>query len=241
MAFLRGRDYDYIIFQDWHGNGFWTARACRLAAAFRGTTIGLISHAPNQWQKAGMRTLGANPLDEASLEWTEKETIASVDVLISPSRHMIHWLRDHDYRLPERVEIWPITFEDPVVTGSPETVDRGHIIFLDDWRRVRACTYSGALRDLKGAVARMPRKVSLLVKLAEVDDKPAAAYVRELHVEFNKVEFHVETNFDYMQPVRYIRRNNGVLVIPSILDNFPLTVIECITNGFRHPDHRAPP
>jgi GT2 family glycosyltransferase len=81
-------------------------------------------------------------------------------------------------------------------------------------------------------MAPLPRQVSLMGKLAQIEDKPTAAYLRELQLELNEVEFHVETNFDYMQAVRYIRRYNGIVVIPSILDNFPLTVVECITNGF---------
>jgi O-antigen biosynthesis protein len=233
MAFLRQRNYDYLIFQDWYANGFWTARARQLGAGFGTARLGLIAHSPNQWQKAGMQSLGSAPVDEAALEWGEKETIAAVDVLISPSHHMIEWLRDHGYKLPERVAVCPYSFEDPTVRGSPEIVDRDHLIFFGRLETRKGLhLFGSALRNLMHSGAQLPRKISFLGKLAEVEGRPANDYLQDLQADLGSVEFNIETNFDYMQAVGYIRRSNGVVVIPSILDNYPLTVIESIANGF---------
>jgi hypothetical protein len=62
-----------------------------MGVAFGDTPIGLIAHSPTQWQKLGMQTFGS-PVEDCSVEWAEKETIAAVDVLISPSQHMVDWL-----------------------------------------------------------------------------------------------------------------------------------------------------
>ena len=233
MSFLRRRDYDYLIFQDWHANGFWTARARQLGAGFAATRIGLITHSPNQWQNAGMQSFGANPLDEAVLEWTEKETIAAVDVLVSPSQHMISWLRDKGYRLPNSIALCPYTFEDSRIRGNPETVDRDHLIFFGRLETRKGLhLLGGALRDLQHCNAWLPRKVSFLGKLAEVEGRSSTDYLSDLEVELGNIEFYIETDFDYVRAIDYIRASNGVVVIPSILDNYPLTVIESITNGF---------
>jgi glycosyltransferase involved in cell wall biosynthesis len=233
FEFLREREYNYIVFQDWHANGFWSARARRMGAAFERTPIGVISHSPNEWQKAGMRSFGHHPLDENSLEWAESQAIAAADFLISPSRHMVNWLREHDYELPARVAICPYTFEDPLVAGRPETVDRGHLVFFGRLETRKGLHLLGhALRALKHSGGPLPRKISCLGKLAEVEGVPTEAYLRELNAELPEVQFAIETNFDYRQAVTYIHDCNGVVVIPSILDNYPLTVLESITNGF---------
>lgn len=232
LEFLRPRHYDYIIFQDWQANGFWATRARRMRAAFGRTPIAVISHSPNQWQKAGMRTFGANPLDESGLEWAEKEQIAEADILISPSHHMVRWLNEHGYKLPERVAVCPYTFEDSVRAGRPESVDRNHLIFFGRLETRKGLhLLAGALRGLKREGARLPRRISFLGKCATVEGLPTQDYLHTLQVDLESVKFRVETDFDYMQAVDYIRRSNGVVVIPSILDNFPLTVIESITNG----------
>jgi len=234
MDFLRARSYDYLIFQDWHANGFWSVRARQLGAAFVNTPIGVICHSPNEWQKAGMQSFGANPVEEAALEWAERQAISDADVLISPSYHMIEWLRTHGYALPTRVAICPYTFEDAPACGQPEPVDRDHVIFFGRLETRKGLHLLGeALRGLKSMGARLPRRVSCIGKSAEVQGRPSIDYLRDLQVELGEIEFFIETDFDYIQAISYIQRCNGVVIIPSILDNYPFTVIESIINNFR--------
>jgi glycosyltransferase involved in cell wall biosynthesis/GT2 family glycosyltransferase len=230
--YLRTRPCDYLIFQDWHANGFWAARAKQMGAAFSDVPIGLIAHSPNQWQKEGMSTFG-RPVDDCSLEWAEKETIAAVDILISPSHHMLEWLQSHGYRLPDRVAICPYTFEDHTVAGAPADVDKSHLIFFGRLETRKGLhVLGGALRELHQVGGRLPRKVSYLGKMAEVNGVPTTKYLQRLKADLGEVEFVIESDLDYTQAVNYIRTHNGVVVIPSILDNYPMTVIESITNGF---------
>jgi glycosyltransferase involved in cell wall biosynthesis/GT2 family glycosyltransferase len=233
MHFLRGRNYDYVIFQDWHANAFWSVRARRLGAAFENTPIGVISHSPNEWQKAGMQSLGANPVEETALEWSERQAIADADVLISPSHHMIGWLQDHGYPLPARVAICPITFEDETEVGRPESVDRDHIIFFGRLETRKGLHLLGdALREVKSTGGYLPQRISFLGKAAEVRGRSSIDYLRDLRDELAGIDFTVETEFHYFQAVEYIKKCNGIVVIPSTLDNYPLTVIESIVNGF---------
>ncbi len=230
--FLRTRACDYVIFQDWHANGFWATRAKQMGVAFCDVPIGVITHSPNQWQKEGMRTFG-RPFDDCSLEWAEKETIAAVDILISPSYHMLEWLQSRRYRVPDRVVICPYTFEDQTFAGDPASVDTGHLIFFGRLETRKGLhLLGGALRELRQRGGQLPHKVSYLGKLAEVHGVSTSKYLQQLRADLGDVEFVVESDLDYTEAVDYIRTNNGVVVIPSILDNYPLTVIESITNGF---------
>jgi GT2 family glycosyltransferase/glycosyltransferase involved in cell wall biosynthesis len=233
MQFLRQRPCDYLIFQDWHANGLWTARARRMGMAFGRTAIAVITHSPNQWQKTGMHSFGTYPVEEHGLEWAEKEQIAAVDILISPSNHMVGWLRDHGYTLPERVAICPYTFEDPLLPGHPEAPNRDHLIFFGRLETRKGLhLLGGALRNLKRMGGRLPRQVSFLGKYADVEGVRAQDYLRDLCAELESVEFRIEAEYDYIQAMDYIRGSNAIVVIPSVLDNFPLTVIESIANGF---------
>lgn len=233
MEFLRRRDYEYLIFQDWHANGFWAARARQMGVLFERAVVGVIAHSPNQWQKVGMCSFGGNPFDEAGLEWTEKEQIAAADILISPSYHMVRWLRTHGYKLPDRVVICPYTFEDPVVMSCPHQPDRDHLVFFGRLETRKGLHLLGdALRAMKQASKPLPRRVSFLGKYAAVEGVSAADYLARLHRDLISVEFRIETDWDYRQAVNYIQRSNGIVVLPSILDNYPLTVIELIVNGF---------
>ena len=85
---------------------------------------------------------------------------------------------------------------------------------------------------MAAAGERLPRQLSLLGKYAMVQGTPTAEYIADLERDLPSLEITTHTDFDYLTAIQYIKRTNGVVVIPSILDNYPLTVLECITNGF---------
>lgn len=233
LNFLRDRGQKYVIFQDWHANGFWSARAKEMGVAFADATIGVITHSPNQWQREGMEHYGDEPFERADLEWAEHEALAAADVLISPSLHMINWLQNHDYRLPDTVVHCPITFEDPLQDVEPGTLDADHFIFFGRLETRKGLHLLGsALRMLRAGGDSLPRRISLLGKHALVEEKPSQEYLAQLQADLPEISFQVETELSYAEAVSYIKRANGLVVIASLLDNFPLTVVESITNGF---------
>jgi glycosyltransferase involved in cell wall biosynthesis/GT2 family glycosyltransferase len=228
--YLRTRDDRCILFQDWHGNGFWSVRARLLGTDFSDRTIGVIAHSPTKWQKAGMLTFGESPLDEANLHWIEQEAIAGADVLISPSQHMVSWLEDNGFKLPARVEICPYTFEDSA-TGPPlGPPDLTHLMFFGRLETRKGLHLLGRALKEMSPVTR-PRRVSFLGKHARVDGQPSEVYLAALQAELPDVHFTVNTDLDYVGALATIKAQNGLVVMPSTLDNLPLTVIESIVNG----------
>lgn len=228
MQFLRTRQDDYVLFQDWHANGFWSMRAKRMGLAFASTTLGLIAHSCTEWQNEGMGTFGDDPVELADLAWAERRAISEADILVSPSRHMIEWLSGHGVVLPDRVALCPYTFEDPVYPRLPPP-DLGHLLFFGRLETRKGLHVLGqALRGL----AIPPRRVSLLGKYAQVEGVPTERYIEQLRYDLPSVSIEAHTDLDYREAVAFIRAANGVVVMPSLLDNLPLTVIECITNGF---------
>lgn len=231
--FLLDRTHQYVIFQDWHGNGFWTARAKRMGVFRPDTCIGVITHSPNEWQREGMEHHGDEPFERADMEWIERETIAAADIIVSPSQHMINWLRQHGYALPQTVVRCPITFEDELAVALPGTCDLDHIIFFGRLETRKGLhLLAAALLDMDSHGHPMPRRLSLLGKNALVDGQPTGVFLADLQRKLPEIEFFVENDFTYVEAVNYIKDAKGLVVLPSMLDNFPLTVVESITNRF---------
>jgi O-antigen biosynthesis protein len=227
--YLRRGHYRCILFQDWHGNGFWTIRAKQMGTDFVDTKIGVIVHSPTKWQNAGMLTFGSSPLDQADLGWIEQEAIAGADFLVSPSLHMVVWLGQNGFALPQHVEICPYTFEDEPTADPTSLPDLSHIIFFGRLETRKGLHLLGeALRDM--SPLSRPRRVSLLGKHAFVEGRPSEAYIASLAADLPNVKFSVATDLDYAEALSFIKRTNGLVVMPSTLDNLPLTVVESIVH-----------
>ena len=230
MQFLRGRDDRYVLFQDWQANGFWPMRAKRMGLAFAHTTLGVIAHSCTEWQDEGMRSFGADPIVAADLAWTERQAIAEADVLVSPSRHMVDWLRGHDFALPTRVALCPYTFEDEASALLPPP-DLSHFIFFGRLETRKGLGVLGdAVRGLLAGAGR-PKRISLLGKYAQVEGVPTQTYLDDLRRDLPDIQIDVQTDLDYREAIAFIRDTNGLVIMPSLLDNLPCTVIESIAKG----------
>ena len=231
MNWLKEQSYTYVLFQDWHANGFWSFRAKQLGSGLSDVTLGVIAHSPTEWQNEGMKTFGGDVVYQSDLEWCERESIAAADILISPSAHMVEWLKSHHYSIPARIEICPYTFEDEVEAQPPETADTSHLIFFGRLETRKGLhLLGGALRALKAAGAALPARASFLGKSASVDGIRSEDYLQQLADDLPEVEFSVQTDLDYVEALSFIQTSRGVVVTPSLLDNLPLTVIESINN-----------
>lgn len=231
--YLLDKDYKYIIFQDWQGNGFWTARSKQMGVGFSNSRIGLITHSPNQWQRQGMEHHGDEPFERADLEWVEREAIEAADIIISPSQHMLNWLMTHGYKLPEATACCPITFEDEIFHSQAATFDPDHLIFfgrLETRKGLHLLTH--ALVRIREMACPLPKRLSLLGKKAIIEEMQADDYLEQMKRELPEIDMQVRDDLSYAEAIDYIRAQNGLVVIPSLMDNFPLTVVESVANGF---------
>ncbi len=233
MQWLKGRQPDCVLFQDWKAEGFWTVQAKRMGLAFVDVPIGVIAHAPDTWQTEGMKTFGPDVIYQDDMSACEQAAIHGADMVISPSRHMVRWMEEAGFKLPRRVEICPLPFEDEVPARWTRPVDKQHLIFFGRLETRKGLELLGAaLRRLKRESGRLPIKLSLLGKYGQVEQGSVASYIDRLRSDLPEIEFAVVADLNHLQALRYIEVANGVVLIPSLLDNFPLTVLESIQHGF---------
>src|SRR5262249_18390508 len=232
FKYLEQKSYSVIHFQDWRANGFWSIRAKRLGLAFDQTPLTVTAHSGTKWQDEGMQRFGPEPIETAKLVWAETYAIEHCDTLLSPIRYMLEWLSEHGVRLPESVLVTPNAYTENTEkeTAVPE-VDNDHLIFFGRLETRKGLHVLGeALRQLRREGGPLPRTVSFLGTLMTVNGQPAGEYLDQLRQDLAPIEFRVIDNFDHLGARDYIERTRGLVVIPSLLDNCPYVVIECIEN-----------
>src|SRR5262249_35130097 len=92
--------------------------------------------------------------------------------------------------------------------------------------------FGDALRQLRREGQPLPQTVSFLGTHFNVTGRPSEEYLAQLHQDLAPIEFRVINDFDHLGARDYIEHTRGLVVIPSLVENCPYVVIECIENRF---------
>lgn len=232
--YLKDRRFDVVHFQDWLGNGYASIQAKRTGQAFAGTLLTVTMHSPTQWHHQGMERWSKNPEEEIRLTWCERYACREADVLVSVTDYMMDWADKNHWQLAADHRRLPCCYRPApeLAALGAAAVDSGHLIFFGrlETRKGLEVFCQGVLQTLDaqpGAV----HTLSFLGKAAEVRGVPSLDYIREAFAAHPELTVEVKTDLDTFQALGYIMSSGGVVVLPSLVDNSPYTVIECITYG----------
>lgn len=226
---LKERDFDLIHFVDYIGLGYFAALAKSQGLRFRDTTLVVTTHAPTLWS----RLQNARPLDDISYlvrDRLERGLVQLCDLVISPSRYMLEWLRSQDWSLPEQQVVLPNLLpmkqqEASCAPRAPSTAPIKEIVFFGRLEpRKGLLIFCDAIDRLSD---RLPPHVSIsfLGKLSR--DYPQDLLEARTGRWKRPVTFH--TGFDTFEAVDYLKGEGRLAVLAALSDNSPYTVLECLS------------
>lgn len=228
---LAERHFDVVIFMEWQGNGYYALRSRECGLRFQDTVFITHMHSPSLWHAVYNAELPEHPLQ--ALTWfMERQSLALADAVISPSAFMIEWAQKHGYRLPALTCVQPNLFE-VELSSSSKRVGRSHIGELVFFGRLEyrkgLVEFCDAL-DLLVREATLPKQVTFLGKFARVGQEHAALYLaRRARAWPIPVTF--ITCADHKEALKYLAEGERLAVMPSVADNSPYTVYECLAGG----------
>jgi glycosyltransferase involved in cell wall biosynthesis/GT2 family glycosyltransferase len=234
--YLRHGNYQFIHFQDWLGLGFVATQAKKAGLAYAHTTLTLTMHSNTEWFGEGGRHFFSEGMDNLLTEYSERYCVEHADLLLSPSRYMFNWAEEHHWTLAKNREVVPNLSR----TGELPAHWQNHY----EWK-TEALIFFGRLETRKGLDLFLKtlslihksgdlKKVKHIVFLGRVwqlnglpaDEAIANFFAEELPGQ----QFELITNFDHQQAVEYLdnERQRSLVVLPSLCDNYPYTVLECL-------------
>lgn len=227
---LRDRYFDLIYFPEWTGCGHYTLAARRLGVCFQDTGIIVGTHSPTLWHLEGNRRLHVN-LDPLWADALERGAVAAADAVVSPSRYMLKWLGGAGWSLPEVCHVLPNpmpahTRIAPARSAAPPI--RELVFFGRLEARKGLLLFLAALRRLEpDLLARL--SVTFLGKPGDAagDSLRAIAAARPTQV----AGWQMLTDLDAAGAGRYVSGEGRLAVIPSLVENSPMTVLECLGLG----------
>lgn len=232
---LKGRDdLDVIVFQDWRGLGYCSMSAKRSGLAFAGTRLVHIVHGPMAWLWEANETVtldtesfAAALIEQRAAEWA--------DTVLGPSRYLVDWMaRRWDLGLDRRVVPYPTARQ--VGDGPPraehvwQPAPLEELVFFgrfEDRKGIRV--YTEALNRI-GPERLAGMRLTFLGRPVPHSCDEVAAMLRPAVTEAVDGP-HFIIDRDSHAARAYLRQPGRLAVIPSLIDNSPNVVIECVEDG----------
>src|SRR5439155_625430 len=132
---------DVVVVDDWRGLGYAALRARQAGRALTETAFVVYCHGPGRVLSAFAEKV-PDTLERFGEQIAERTSLALADVVVSPSRWLLEWMRHHAWPVPESARVIQYLRESTAL-GEPRrgTADGGGI---------RRLAFFGQLREGKG-------------------------------------------------------------------------------------------
>ena len=231
---LREETPDVAVVNDWRGLGYIAQRARDAGLALRDTAFVLHCHGPARVLAEFARKV-PDTLARFGEEVMERASLGMADAVVSPSAWLLGWMRSHGWPVPESARVIPyvrqsIALSEPPPPAPPVLPIKRLAFFgqLREGKGVRI--YLEALAELDPASL---DGVELLFLGRESERWTNAIITNSLPegVRNAVAAVRFETGLERTSALAELRRPGTLAVMPSLLDNAPNTVAECIEQG----------
>jgi glycosyltransferase involved in cell wall biosynthesis/GT2 family glycosyltransferase len=247
---LAARDFDVIHFHDRLGTGFHAVHAKRLGLAFPRTTLCVTLHGCVRWGEIGNEAAISEP-HFLEIDHMERAAARRADVVISPTRYLLDWVRSEGWELPVRTFVQPLLWDEAAPACPPrDSVDE--VVFFGRLELRKGLDLFCDAIDRLCRHSSKPFAVGFLGKDHPIHGVPATEYIRSRAMAWAARPVAIHTAWDTEQALAYLRGAGRMAVVPSRWDNMPVTILECIGSGVPflasrtggipeeiHPDDRA--
>jgi glycosyltransferase involved in cell wall biosynthesis len=231
---LRERPPDVVVADDWRGLGWAAMRSRQLGLTLTKTAFIVHCHGPGRVLAAFAQKV-PDTLARFGEEVTERASLELADAVVSPTEWLLDWLRAHEWPVPESASVIPYVRQGVALDETPEPPATAE--------QVRRVAFFGQLREGKGIrifLTALDRLESDVLRGVEViflgsesnrwtSDRILSALSTEVRERVAGIRF--ETQLPREAALAELRRPGTLAVMPSLLDNSPNTVLECIDHG----------
>ncbi|HTB45077.1 MAG TPA: glycosyltransferase [Acetobacteraceae bacterium] len=234
---LQDRSFDVILFQDWLALGHACMIAKRTGLAFANTTLAILAHSNSPWISEANHAF-PTCLSDLALAHMEQQAVELADGVVSPSQYLADWMREAGWKLPESTSVIPYFLAGadlPCVAKRSTNGDRqrlgrpGHLVFFGRLEKRKgidiflAALASDELRPFQF-------KLSFLGRPATRSIEHISAFIATHRPDLMAgLSFEPALSSDEAQA--WLAATDCIPVIPSLIDNSPCVIYECLKLG----------
>ena len=231
---LRDAPPDVVIADDWRALAYIALRARQTGIGFTDCAFVIHAHGPGRVLTEFAQKV-PDTLERFGESVAERTAIRLADAIVSPSEWLLDWMRDHSWALPESAHVMQYIRQSAALDEAPERAPAGE--------RLRRLAFFGQVREGKGIRVFLAALGTLdpdllggveLIFLGSArgrwtPDRVLEALSPDVRERVSNVRF--ETQLDRDAALAELLHPGTLAVMPSLLDNSPNTVSECIEHG----------
>jgi len=232
-AWLRKQEFDVIHFPELQGHGYYSVLAKHQGIDFSRTTLCIDTHSPISWIREQNREAPYSP-DELEMDFMERQSVALADVVLSPSQYMLRWMQSRGWTLPAVCYVQQNIASPELRTFAGLKRRRGgmqgpvELVFFGKLEERKGIGLFCDALDLLGGRNLPQFSVTFLGKSAMVSGRDALGYIGA-RAEGWAFPYCTITDRGHEAALRFLSASAGrIAIIPSLEDNLPNTVAECL-------------
>ncbi|MGI9491256.1 MAG: glycosyltransferase [Geminicoccaceae bacterium] len=226
-AFLQDHQFDVVHAADAAGyaSSFAVLRAAGLA--FSRTKLVVTAHGGIAWHRRGNQL--AWTVDEAEASFAEKQMLRLADVICCPSRYMQEHLLSNGEAKPEQLIVLPNALTSQ--TRSFGVADRS-VRNVDELVMMGRIEPRKGVDRFAGAIKRLAASGITGFKVTFLGKPGPGIDLEDIRAMLGPMGDHAcfIANYDHIEAVNYVKTHDCLVVIPSLRENLPYSLYECLEN-----------
>jgi len=233
LAALQQDPPDVAVVNDWRGLGYAAQRTRQLGVGPAQTAFVMHCHGPGR-VLAEFAQKVPDTADRFGEGVIERASLELADAVVSPTAWLLGWMREHGWPVPDGAQVIPYIRESVVLDGTTSPADGS--------APIRRIAFFGQLREGKGirifveALERLAPDVLDGIELEFLGGARGRWSVERVEAALAPLRQRlgavtIEPSLDRDAALARLRRPGTLAVMPSLLDNAPNTVSECIEQG----------
>ena len=230
---LKHFDFDLVHTPEWRAHAYFCLVAKKLGIAFGNTLFCVGTHSPTLWNIKGNSRLITEEVDLVD-SYMERKCVEMADIVVSPSQYMYTWMKGHGFVLPKnRCFVQPNLIKRK--NKSEEDLDRK----IQYSQKIESIVFFGRFDARKGlfvfckALEQIETSLLNAIKVFFVGRHSfhfnSMGYIKNQSKKWC-FKYQVIDNLNTEQAFDLFKREKCLVVLPSLIDNSPYTVLECIVN-----------
>lgn len=227
--FLEAHEFTLVYLNEHHASGYYALMAKRAGLRpFRDQTFAVITHGAMEWVAKTNDQPLSQPHD-VTMALMERRCVEWADIVIGPSAYLLQTYRSYGWQLPEATYVQPYLLGNiqEAPAQQPQPVDE--IVFFGRLEHRKGLWMFCQALDRLAETGATPA-VTFLGRMTPTGGIPSGAFILARGARW-PFRLSMLTDLGQEDALAYLSQPNRLAVMPSLADNSPCVVYECIDKG----------